>query len=48
MQYLFQHELQALKLLSVMSEVSPMIIKIIMKEYAFMTAKTHIVLDQKR
>lgn len=36
MQNLFQHELQALELLPVMSEVSPMIIKMIMKEYAVM------------
>lgn len=38
MQYLFQREWQALQLLPVTSEVSPMIIKIIMKEYTVMRA----------
>lgn len=38
MQYLFQHELQALKLLPVVSEVSTMIIKIIIEEYIVMRA----------
>lgn len=38
MQYLLQHELQASELLPVISEVSPMIIKIIIEEYTVMRA----------
>lgn len=45
MQYLFQHELQALELLPVISEVSPMMIKIIIEEN---TAMRGIILVLKR
>lgn len=38
MQYLFQHELQALELLPVISEVSPMMIKIKIEENTAMRA----------
>lgn len=47
MQYLFQHELQALQLLSVMSEISPMIIKIIMKEYTVMRAIDYFCIEKE-
>lgn len=38
MQYLFQHELQALELLPVIREVNPMKIKIIIEEHIVMRA----------